>query len=80
MWRKYWYATNAALAVNEADFDEVEGQRTIMGDLEGVVERFCDIGKIGYEGELGDDVRQIHDYDPLQRRLRNFGSRKNARL
>ena len=58
----------------------VEGQRTIMGDLEGVVERLCDVGEVGSEGELGDDMRQIHDYDLLQRLLRDFGSRKNARL
>ena len=41
----------------------IEGQRTIMGDLEGVVERLCDVGEVGSEGELGDDMRQIHDWE-----------------
>ncbi len=58
-WRKYWYATNAIIAVSSQSSMRSD-ELTIACQLKRVVERLSDIGEVRAEGKFGDYVREIH--------------------
>lgn len=60
-WRKYWYATKAANHGWSGIYKPGAEARTIMRDLKRIVEWLSNVREVGTKGELGDDMREVHD-------------------
>ena len=56
---KYWYEMKAEGGSDARRHLGAIGRRTLMCDLEGVVEWLNDLGEVRPEGEFGDDVREV---------------------